>query len=183
MTCIIALEHLGRVFMAGDSAAADDNWNLQQMDGQKVFKIGKFLFGYTSSFRMGQLLQFNLEIPEQGDEGEMCFLVTKLIPAIRKCLKDGGYTEIKDNRENAGSFLVGYQGKVYKVCSDFQILRTRGGITSVGCGGEYALGALEALKSELDDHIEHTELILLRSLEIVQRFSAGVSQPFYVEVL
>ena len=160
--------------MGGDSAAVSD-WDIQVSANPKVFQIGDFLIGYTSSFRMGQLLQYNLEIPENTcGKDDMKYLVTKFIPAVRDCLKNGGYTKIDSNQENGGFFLVGYRGKAYKVASDFQITRMSNKFVAVGCGEKYALGALAAQK------IEHPENAVIRALEIAGMFSSGVCSPYHV---
>lgn len=174
MTCIVALEHKGKVYMGGDSAAVS-GWDIQASASPKVFLVGDFLIGYTSSFRMGQLLQYNLEIPENAcGKDDMKYLVTQFIPAVRNCLKDGGYTKVDNNKEEGGAFLVGYRGKAYLVSSDFQITRMTSGFIAVGCGENYAIGALAVNK------ITHPENAVIRALEVAAMFSAGVCAPFHV---
>ena len=91
------------------------------------------------------------------------------MPAVRECLKAGAFTKIENGVEDGGSFLIGYKGKVYLVCSDFQVTRMRDGFSAVGCGMYY--GAIEILDAE--------KAIML-ALEVSARFSAGVCGPFYV---
>ncbi len=174
MTCIVALEHKGKVYMGGDSAAVA-GYNIQATANPKVFSVGDFLIGYTSSFRMGQLLQYNLTIPENTDgEDHMRYLVTKFIPAVRECLKEGGYTKIDNNQEDGGFFLVGYRGKAYKVANDFQVTRMANGFIATGCGEDYALGALAAIE------IVDPEKAVARALEVAGMFSTSVRPPYHV---
>ena len=174
MTCIIALEYEGKVWMGGDSAITS-GWNIQLTANPKIFKLGYFVIGYTSSFRMGQLLQYDLEIPENTeDNDDIRYLVTKFIPAVRDCLKNGGYTQIENNREEGGFFLVGYRGKAYKIADDFQITRMANGFVAVGSGESYALGALAAMK------IDDPEKAVRLALEVAETFSNGVHSPFHV---
>ena len=173
MTCIIALEHENKVYMGCDSAAAS-GWDMQPTALKKVFRVGEFLIGYTSSFRMGQLLEHHLEVREEKDEDDLNYLVTVFIPAVRTCLKDGGYTKINDNQEEGGIFLVGYRGKAYKVNSDFQVNRFRTGFIATGCGEKYALGALAA------QEIINPERAIMKALEIAGMFSNGVCGPYFV---
>ncbi len=174
MTCIIGLEHKGKVYMGGDSAAAS-GWDITRVVLPKVFLRDEFLIGYTTSFRMGQLLQFNLNIPEKSqDEDDLHYLITKFIPAIRECLKAGGYTKIENNVEENGDFLIGYHGKLYHVESDFSINRYMHGFDAVGCGTAYAYGAMAAQKND------NPKLCIERALEIASQFSNGVCSPFYV---
>lgn len=181
MTCIVALEHKGKVYMGGDSAAVS-NRDTRIIEGKKVFKLGPFLIGYTDSFRMGQLLQYNLVVEDQKYaqiEDDEEYLIKVFIPAVRKCLKDGGYVEINNNVESGGSFLVGYKGKVYVVQSDFLLLRYKDEYNAIGCGDRYALGSLATTFFLEDDPEKRLDM----ALETASKFSNGVDAPFYIEIL
>jgi ATP-dependent protease HslVU (ClpYQ) peptidase subunit len=179
MTCIVAIEHNGKVYMGGDSAAVS-NRDIRVIDSKKVFKVGPFLIGYTDSFRMGQLLQYNLVVDDQEYvqvEDDEEYLIKVFIPAVRKCLKNGGYAEINNNVESGGQFLVGYKGKIYVVESDFLLLRFKEEYNAIGCGDKYALGSL-ATTDFLDYDPERR---LDMALETASKFSSGVVAPFYIE--
>jgi ATP-dependent protease HslVU (ClpYQ) peptidase subunit len=173
LTCIIAIEKDGLVYMGGDSAASS-GWDIQVISNPKVFINGNIIFGYTSSFRMGQLLQYSLAIPEDTYIDDMSYLVAGLIPSIRECLRVGGYTKVDNNQESGGFFLVGYHGKIYKVADDFQITHMEDGFLSVGSGSSFALGALAAMSEE------EPKQAILKALEIAGHFSNGVRPPYYV---
>ena len=55
MTCIVGLIHEDKVYIGADSAGAA-NGNITIRKDKKVFKVGEFIFGCTSSFRMIQLI-------------------------------------------------------------------------------------------------------------------------------
>jgi ATP-dependent protease HslVU (ClpYQ) peptidase subunit len=173
MTCIVAIEHEGKVYMGGDSSAAG-GWDMSVIDFSKVFRSGDFLIGYTTSFRMGQLLEHELVVAKQENESDMHYMITKFIPAVRELFKGAGFTKIDSNREEGGKFLVGYKGKVYRIDDDYQALRYRNGMYSVGCGYAYALGALASNETDAP------EKRILKSLEIAGIFSNGVCPPYYV---
>ena len=173
MTCIIGIEHDGAVYMGGDSAAVD-GWDIVQTANPKVFLRDGFLFGYAGSFRMGQLLQYDLAIPENDGLEDMRFLVTRFIPAARECLRAGGFTRIVDNQEEVGLFLLGYRGKVYEVSGDLQVLHNSRGMAAIGCGAPYAIGALAAMPPNADP-----QAAIIRALEIAGTHSAGVCGPYY----
>lgn len=179
MTCIVAIEHNGKVYMGGDSAAVSGR-DTRIIDSKKVFKLGPFLIGYTDSFRMGQLLQYNLVVEEQEYlhiEDDEEYLIKVFIPAVRKCLKDGGYAEINNNIESGGSFLLGYKGKVYIIQSDFLLLRYKNVYSAIGCGDRYALGCLATNYFREDEPEER----IIQALEVAGEFSNGVAPPYYVE--
>jgi ATP-dependent protease HslVU (ClpYQ) peptidase subunit len=176
MTCIIAVEHEGKVYMGGDSAAAA-GWDINEIDFKKVFKSGDFLIGYTTSFRMGQLLEHELSVPKQENESDMHYMVTKFVPAVRELFKSAGFTKIDSNQETGGLFLIGYKGKVYRIDSDFQVLRHLRGLYAIGCGFAYALGSLATNQSA------NAEEKVLKALNVSGIFSNGVREPYYVVTL
>lgn len=178
MTCIIGLVDNGKVYMGGDSASTSGN-DIRTISLKKVFRHKQFLIGYTTSFRMGQLLQYSLDVPPQKDnQGDTEYMVTTFVDTIRELFKDKGYAEVKDNKEAGGRFLIGYKDRLYKICSDFQVIEYKDGFDSCGCGDSYAVAAMKALEFHL---IPQTRI--LKSLEIAAYFSAGVAGPFYVETL
>lgn len=121
MTCIIGLETQDAVFTTGDSAAANSHDGFRTRL-QKVLRRGPFLIGYRDSFRLGQLLQYQLDVPEQATGGAISsFMATVFVDSVPKCLKDGGSTKIEGSQESGGLFLVGYRGCVYRLASDFQV--------------------------------------------------------------
>lgn len=179
MTCIIGFSDPknGKVFVGGDSAGVA-GLNIQIRSDQKVFRNGPFLMGFTSSFRMGQLLRYSFEPPAHAEGvDDMRFMVSSFVPAAKKCFKDGGFLKTKDSQDHGGMFLVGYRGKLYEINGDFQVGALTDNIASVGCGAEVALGAMYAL-----DHLYPKERIK-RALEITTHLNAGVRPPFVIEEL
>lgn len=179
MTCIIGLAHEDKVYIGGDSMAAD-GWNQRETKLRKVFHAGQFLIGYTSSFRMGQILQYHLAVRQQYDnETDEQYMVIAFAETVRALLRDKGYARIESNNEEGGHFVVGYKSEVYHMASDYQINHYADGLVSVGCGSQYALGAMLALSQiEPDPHKR-----ILKSLEVSADLCNGVMAPFRVETL
>lgn len=177
MTCIVGLIDGGKVYMGADSAGVAKTVLRVRAD-HKVFTRDDFIMGFTTSFRMGQLLRYKLRIPAfpKGiDTFE--YMVTIFVEAVRKCLKDGGFAQKKDETETAGTFLVGYRGRLFCVDSDYQVAETLLPYAATGCGEDIALGVLFA-----NGGLKPKERIL-QSLEAAQQFSAGVREPFLIEEL
>jgi ATP-dependent protease HslVU (ClpYQ) peptidase subunit len=176
MTCIVGIELNGKVFIGGDSAGVS-GLDITARSDSKVFKIGSTIFGFTSSFRMGQLLRYKLVIPTQKvDQDDYDFLCTDFIDAVIRTLESNGYSKIKENEKIGGTFIVAYKNKVYVIYDDFQVGHSLIGYCAVGCGADYALGAMTALlKSSKDGR-----LIAEYALEIAAQHSAGVCAPFLV---
>jgi hypothetical protein len=147
MTCIVGLESGGKVYIGADSAATSGLALCVRADA-KVFRNGPFLIGFTTSFRMGQLLQFKLQPPDHpAGMPTFEYLITKFVDSVRSCLRTGGFAKRKEEQELAGSFLLGYRGSLYSLDSDYQVARAADGICAVGCGAQIALGALHALNA------------------------------------
>jgi len=172
LTCIVGIEYNGNIYMGGDSAGSN-GWSISTQVSPKIFKVGELLIGYTSSFRMGQLLQYQLEIEAQEQGSNEEYMIKVFAETARSLFKEYGYSKIEKNEEEGGRFLVGYRGELYLVQSDFSVLRTIDRFNSVGCGAAYALGALKIL--DLSD----PEVALTKALESAAYFSTGVRGPFH----
>ena len=106
MTCIAAVTDGNKIVIGGDSAGVG-GLSLTVRRDKKVFKRAdksgtEWVFGFTSSFRMGELIQYELKLPEITEEDRedlYAFMVKKFIPKLRKCLKKGGYARNKSGEE------------------------------------------------------------------------------------
>lgn len=164
--------------MGADSAGVS-GLNLRTRTDPKVFQLGGLLCGFTTSFRMGQLLRWKWQIPARPEKQSMDeYLATALVDSIRQCFKDGGFAEKKNEQESGGTFLIACEGRLFTIHDDYQVAETSDDFAAVGCGDEYALGALHALR----DH-RRTEQHVRVALEAAEHFSAGVRGPFLIQSL
>lgn len=181
MTCIVGIESNGTVIIGGDSAGTS-GFDVMMRSDPKVFHNGPFLIGYTSSFRMGQLLRFRLSVPEQhADVDDFEFMATEFIDAVRHCFGEYGYRKAENEVQEGGTFLVGYRGKLYQVEGDFQVGIPLVGFAAVGCGESYALGSMATSAFALDNLTPRERVEL--ALDTAVQFSAGVRGPFVIEEL
>lgn len=170
MTCIVGFvdKNYRTCYMAGDHIGTD-GYSKLNYNNQKVFKNGEFLIGYTTSFRMGQLLQYKWKAPTRNKttKDDLEYLVNQVVPSFIKLFRDNGFLSseseatARDSKTNTtsgaisgGQFLIGYRGRLYTVQSDFAVLEEARGYAACGCGQEYALGAISAL-----DGLAESELI------------------------
>jgi len=180
MTCIVGLVDKGKVYIGGDSAAVwTGSLGMVVRNDRKVFRNGDFVMGFTSSFRMGQLLAFNFNPPKPRTGVDLfAYMVTDFIDAARLSMKNGGFARVKDNfEEHGGTFLVGYQGRLFQISDDFQVGESTHGYDAVGCGDHIALGSLFS-SSGVRDAQERVR----KALQAAEAFSAGVRGPFHIEV-
>lgn len=181
MTCIVGIVHAEGVTIGGDSASVA-GLDLQVRRDPKVFSIadGQMVMGFTSSFRMGDLLRYRLDLPRRhpGDSVD-AWMRTTFIDAVRDCLKAGGYTRFEKGQEGGGTFLVGYAGRLFRIEDDMQVGEQAADYDACGCGQSFALGALHALTAghRIQARFQ-AEPLLLAALSAAERFSAGVRGPF-----
>jgi len=177
MTCVIGYIADDIVYIGGDSAGVD-GLNVIVRTDEKVFRNGDFLFGFTTSFRMGQILRYNFQLPKRKENiSDDEYLYGDFIDAILKILKNKHYAKIDNNQIEGGCFLFGYRGKLYNVSSDFQIAKPSEKFDAVGCGRNYALGCLYCLK---DNHEMSILEKIEKALKTAEYFSGGVRSPFYI---
>lgn len=136
MTCIVGIECNDRVFIAGDLQGTGGNNKIMHTQ-PKVFKKGGVAFGYTTSYRFGQILEHNLPDPVvPADDSEIYrWLISVLIPDIKKTLVDNGWT-------TGGTCLIGVKNQLWTMQDDFSVLRSVKGYDACGSGVEYAVGCM-----------------------------------------
>lgn len=181
MTCIAGIVSNGIVYIGGDSAGIAGD-SLRHRKDEKVFELKNnldtIIFGFTTSFRMGQLLRYGFNLPNHPKNmSNMEYLCTLFIDSIRNRFKAGGWLERRNDMECGGTFLVGYRGGLYYVGSDFQVGETIKNFDSVGSGREVAIGALHVLEHISDMSPEEK---ITKSLEAAEHHLSTVAGPFTI---
>lgn len=175
MTCILGVVEDSQIYIGADSASSNSS-TISTVTNSKVFRKGEMIFGFTTSWRMGQLLQYGLNIPIDNRKDVLEYMIVDLVNAIRKCFKDGGWGKTKDGEDSGGSFLIGYKNRLFRIDSDYQVAENYINYQSVGCGEDFAKGAYHAL----NDYDIKTEEKILLSLKAAAKFSTGVEGPFRI---
>ena len=171
MTCIIGIKKDNEVWIGGDRAAGN-LYECRPVTHSKVFRNGDAIMGYTTSFRMGQLLQYHLSIPKyHKDEDLLKYIHVDFLNAVRSCMKDNGFAKITSNEEESGEFLMAINGRLFLI-QDFHALEYQDGFDAVGCGATYAKGSLFSTQDmEPEDRIK-------MALKAASHFSPGVLGPY-----
>ncbi len=176
MTGIACLKVYGKTLMAGDSAAVDVNRHAISLAASpKVFQKDKCLIGYTSSFRMGYLLQHTLEIPPLRDDLDYWANID-FIDSVRDCLRKGGYLRKDSDVECAGQFLLAVKDEIYNIDNDLQANRQLTPYAACGSGAESILGSLYT--SQFMEVSPKKRIIL--ALEASADVNITVRAPFHV---
>lgn len=176
MTCIVGVEDEVGVLIGGDSAGVA-GYAITVRSDTKVFERDGYAIGFAGSFRVGQLVHYQLSLPRLDTWDVDAFMVTRFVPALRDCMRAHGQLAVENGVESMEGFLlVGLAGRLYSVECDFQVGRQEeDGYYALGCGDEYAVGALHALADYEDltpqDRVE-------AALNAAEYNSAGVVGPF-----
>lgn len=176
MTLIVGVVENDCVIIGGCSASVGWNYERNTRLDSKVFSVGEFIFGCTTSWRMIQLLQFMFTPPTpiSGCDG-MMYMVSQFIPAVKSLFHANGFESVQNNVAEAGNFLVGWRGNLFEVNSDYSVSHC-GGIESVGCGEQYARGAAVALREMGKSGVDLVKL----TMKIVGGLSVGVYGPYKI---
>ncbi len=172
MTCIAGLiDRDGKGHIASDSLGSN-GYTKGVYKNAKIFKKGNVLFGYTSSYRMGQLLEYGLTLPERKvNQSLEEYIYMDFVESVRSLLKSSGYLIIDNNSEVIGQFIVIIEGRIFKIQEDLALLEPSEPFDTCGSGEDYAKSAIDILKT-------HTKLsskkILTLAIETASKYVATV---------
>jgi ATP-dependent protease HslVU (ClpYQ) peptidase subunit len=171
MTCIVGVIENGVIYVGGDSAGVAGS-AIRIREDSKIFTKNGMIFGFTSSFRMGQIIRYSFVIPHQKEsKDDYEYLCTDFISSLSSSLKENGY-------KDGGTFLLGYKNNLYRVDSDFQVAKNNFNYDACGCGEDYALGALYAMGDSFSPYDQ-----VKKALSAASFFSAYVCPPYVIESL
>lgn len=176
MTCIVGVAKDGKVYVGADSCGSD-GYSKHVHNKPKVFTVGDFIIGYTSSFRMGQILEHQWTPPAR-DEGnsDYDYLVKQVVPSIMSLFEDQSFAKKEKGEIEGGTFIIGYKGKCYYIQDDFAVLEPKDGFHSVGSGTKWALGSLYSTKG--DDDVEKR---INLAIEAAEHYSCTVQGPVVIK--
>ncbi len=178
MTCIVGVKDRGKVYIGGDSLGSNSWLQKTVRSDQKVFVKDEFAFGFTSSFRMGQILQYSFSIPTHSADvtDDMEYMVNVFIPALMKAFEEHGYGKHGNTHDKTGGvFLVGYRGELYKIENDFQVGKSTNSYYACGCGEDLALGALFVMNKALSPRTK-----IQQAIRAAAHHSGGVAEPIHI---
>lgn len=176
MTCIIGLKDKKnrKLYIGGDSCAGNaEQYTVHTIKQPKVFSKGAFLIGYTTSFRMGQIIErFLTPPPIPSNKKLYYYMIDDFIPAVMKILKEHNWAKNKDGREIGGKFIVGIRDSLFLIDSNYQVDEYQNDFLVCGCGDAYAEGSL------FNDDLNKAAII--RAFNAAAHFSAYVIPPFKI---
>lgn len=174
MTIIAAIENQGKIFLGSDSAASNDNL-IDRLDRSKIIKRKNIAIAFCSSFRVGQIIEYNFDFSKIRKSERWLF--SKFPELMRKTLEKNGAKCFDDGDKiaGAGEFIIGHCGKIYVMQSDFSILRTDREYAALGSGQHFALGSFHSTANIADAR----ERITL-AMEAACEFDPQCTSPLHV---
>lgn len=191
MTCILGyVDPLsGKVIIGGDSAATGGG-NLRIRKDKKVFikdvrvyfsseryEIEKMAIGFSTSYRMGQILKHGLNISlDKNNKDTLDGIIYRVVDRVRELFKERGFLKNNNGREEGGDFMVGFRNRLFTVYDSFQIAENELPYNAIGGAASYAMGAMSILE-RFEPDLTGKEKVQ-NALMVAAEMSIGVSGPF-----
>jgi ATP-dependent protease HslVU (ClpYQ) peptidase subunit len=148
MTTIIGVEYANRCVVLGDSRVVGDSKIYSHPDMVKVITNGNYLVGVAGDVRALQVVLHTWKPPAflaKDKTNIFQFMVNKVAPSLKQLLTDAGLLDSKlPDKDFEINIIVGLNGSLFEIDSDFAVSRSDSGYYGIGTGGDYALGALYA---------------------------------------
>lgn len=176
MTCIVGLITESQLIFGADSLVTTDSDAKFTLSDKKIFKKGKFLFGFCGSLRYGQLIKHKYPMPTYSPTRDIESYVHRVfLPDLHSFLAAHTYQKLECP---LFEFLVGIGDRIFIVSDDFSVVSTPSPYQAIGSGSQYALGALFASQ----DNTNHVERLTV-ALQAASKYSQSVAEPFYFQSL
>jgi len=172
----------GHVWLSGDRAALSPEELIADVIKQpKVFQNGEFLIGGSESFRMLQVLRYQLEPPFLTDLGlsngdPMGYMVEEFVPEVRELLTKNGFNETGEEAAPPGNIMVGIRGHLYVIQGDYAVMESTDPFDAIGFGKTAFMGAMHALRIAQPKLAIHHQLSV--AMDCAERVTFAVKGPF-----
>lgn len=190
MSTIVAIKTEDRIWMGADRQSTDGTEKRTLANGKIALKHvvvdgtltdRPILIGLVGFHRSLTIMKYNFQppaFPEEWSPEE--YLGEFFIPAWKACLKENECIEEfgKSKMPKGDTLLVGYQGVLAMIGSDFALSVYKDGYDAIGSGYEYALGALRVF---FESGATNAEQSIERSLGVASYFDPGTGSEFQIE--
>lgn len=179
MTAIAAfVDSKKTVWMGGDAAATGTSLDLSTLSHPKVLAKKGLVLGYSGSIRMGNILEHCFDPPPHDPDMRIeAYVCTSFLPSLRDAFASHCYAKSGAGEHMPSDFLIGHQGRILRIQSDFGLLCRNDPYDSCGSGEDICLGALHVLGH---DKNADGRKVVLRALEAAEANSAAVRGPFTI---
>lgn len=177
MTCVIGIRGDEGAVIAFDSFSGNDSRVMVRRDLKGAQLSPEIAFGYTWSYRYGQIIAHHLDLPDvEGDEH--AWVVTAFVPAMRAALAEHGFLKKENEREESGQLVLAVRNRVFLVESDHAVCESAANYVACGSGEPYAEAAIASLQKanvELAD-----EALATIALQTAAKLNRSVRAPWHL---
>ena len=174
MTTIIGLEYKDSAIIVADSQTTDSGGYIyNHPDVKKIAERGSFLIAGSGEVLPCDVAQHIWEppVPTRKDYKDLFhFMVSKVMPSLRKCLADNGYNFDEDTKEQRFQFIVAVGGEIFDIDQECSVSKSEHNVYAAGSGAPFALGAL------------HAGADAYEAMEIAAKLTAYTRKPYYSRV-
>lgn len=176
MTTIVGVQYKDKAVLVADSRVTDDSGRIYSHPSMvKITEKNGFLIAGAGEVAPCDIAN-HIWIPPKPTSKDKAdvyhFMITKVMPSLRKCLTDNGYNfEEPHDRAKDGlrfQFLIAVAGEIFDISDDLSVCMDDSGIYGIGSGSPYAMGALVAGAKPL------------KAMEVAAKLSAFTAAPFQV---
>lgn len=173
MTCVVGYKYAGKVWLAGDQVGGNNYFRENHTNLSKVFQVKDFILGYTTSFRMGQILQYSWNPPvKQEGQDDDTYLYRDVVNSLSGVFDSCEFGSKEGVEKRTGQFLLGWKGRLFTVQSNLSILE-HDEFAACGCGEDFARGAMHIM-STLTEIWKRPEDFLKNAILAAARYSPSV---------
>jgi hypothetical protein len=190
MTAIIGVRDGSDVWMGADSFSGNSEY-LMSVGRPKITRrevaqvtekdnlpdgVDVMLVGTAGDWRPSFLLSQLKLPPHHRGEDAFVYISSKLADCLRDLHREKGYLQKTAEREGGNCHvLIGYQGRLFSMWDEFQVVENAEPYMAIGSGMYIALGALAT--TEGIDPLRRLEMVL----EITEHHHPYLNRPFHFE--
>ena len=184
MTTLVGVQGTGWCVFGSESRASLDSGRLIEAASPKIVENNGILIAGAGAGRGSNLMHYGWK-PARPKANQKLddWMTTQFIPQMRLMFIESGY-DMKEEGEFAShdsEFLIAVNGTIYVIFEDYSWEREQRSFYVAGSGGDYALGALEALNFSKCTDPKSAEKIVKKSIEVAKKFdvySGGTVKTF-----
>lgn len=142
MTTVLGVQYPDKVVIVSDSLVSSSSNKYTDPRLSKVAKVGKYLIARAGEVHAIDIIGHIWKPPTptaKDRENLYQFVITRVVPSLRKCLKDNDYE--KEANGIGFSVLIALHGELFEIDDDLAVGIREEGVYGIGSGGDYAVGA------------------------------------------
>ena len=157
MTTIIGVQHEDKCVIVADSRINAAGKVYTHPDMIKAVERGSYIISGAGNYRGLQVVLHGWTPPlvtVKAKTNLYEFAINKVVPSLKTALTEAGvdFNKTSDDDDNKFelSLLLGINGTIFEIDSDFSVGMNNTGFYGIGSGGDFAVGALHAGTTMLD---------------------------------